>query len=483
MQSNRCWWLGAMDARQVRGFERHARLEFRLADDALGAAATALERDMGDGDDVLIADDTGRWLRGVVSGNAQRRQRFEGAYVARAVTLQPLAFPGGVPGALTSLASVPVGTAVEDAVMRALDGVVARASVRGIGDDLPVFQIDTAPPAVTLPQIDNLFQSPYADQILRDFRWREYLHANPDVAANGADEAHAFAHFFQQGYYERRIFDPARLHGFDGGYYRTRYPELGLRTDAEAQVHYCYQGWYEGRIANEVTGWLHDAPLHVFQMGKVGSHSIAAGLDASAWPHGAVHLHWVTDLVHGYPGNHLPYPRLLVHPRETPVKVISATRELVSWTLASLFQSEPGALLHARDAMDYVERHFWHLAMNGSRWFDHQYFCGLDVYREAFPHDEGCARIAFGGIDLMIYRQEDMPRLEGAFARFLGIQSFTLGTHNVGDEKHYADLYAVIRRSFRMPGNVLARLYDTPFMRHFYSDDERQAFYARWVGT
>lgn len=70
---------------------------------------------------------------------------------------------------------------------------------------------------------------------LRDFRWREYLHANPDVAANGADEAHAFAHFVQQGYYERRIFDPARLHGFDGGYYRTRYPELGLRTDAEAQ--------------------------------------------------------------------------------------------------------------------------------------------------------------------------------------------------------------------------------------------------------
>lgn len=483
MRSKRCWWLGVMDAGQVRGFERHARLEFDLDGDAQEALAALLEHEVVDGDDVLVADDAGRWLRGAVSGEARRRRRFRCEAVARVVALRPIGFPDGLPAALAALAAVPAGTALEEGPMHALDGAACADEARGEGDALPVFRIDTAPPAIPLPQIDNLYQSPYADRILRDFRWREYLHANPDVAATGHDEAHAFTHFFQQGYYERRIFDPKRLQGFDGGYYRSRYPELGLQTDAEAQVHYCYQGWYEGRIANEVTGWLHDARLHVFQMGKVGSHSIAAGLEVSAWPHGAVHLHWVTDLVHGYPGNHLPYPKLLVHPRDTPVKVISATRELVSWTLASLFQGGAGAPLHARDAMDYVERHFWHLATNGARWFDHQYFCGLDVYRDAFPHADGFTRIAFPGIDLMIYRQEDMPRLEGAFARFLDIPSFTLGAHNVGKQKAYADVYAAIRRGFRMPGNTLARLYDTPFMRHFYSDDERQAFYTRWAGS
>lgn len=481
MQSGNCWWLGAMDAAQVRGFERHARIEAALAGEGGHAVATVLERDVAEGDAILIADDAGRWLHGHASGEAQRRMRFQGEHVARAVRLQPLVFPEGVPAALVSLGSVPAGTLLDAATMEAIEP--ALRSHDGDGDALPVFRIDTAPPAVALPQIDNLFQSPYADRILRDFRWREYLHANPDVAATGDGEAHAFQHFFQQGYYERRIFDPKRLEGFDGGLYRARYPELGLQTDAEAQVHYCYQGWYEGRVANEVTAWLHDARLHVFQMGKVGSHSIAAGLEASEWPHGAVHLHWVTDLVHGYPGNHLPYPRLLVHPRDTPVKVISATRELVSWTLASLFQVGGGPLLHARDAVDYVERHFWHLAQNGARWFDHQYFCGLDVYRDAFPHADGFARIVHPGIDLMLYRQEDMARLEGAFARFLEVPSFALGAHNVGGQKDYASLYQAIRRGFRIPGNVLARLYDTPFMQHFYSDDERQAFYTRWAAS
>lgn len=38
-----------------------------------------------------------------------------------------------------------------------------------------------------------------------------------------------------------------------------------------------------------------------------------------------------------------------------------------------------------------------------------------------------------------------------------------------------------ILREFRMPGNLLSSLYDTPYMRHFYSDAERERAYARWV--
>ncbi len=52
---------------------------------------------------------------------------------------------------------------------------------------------------------------------------------------------------------------------------------------------------------------------------------------------------------------------------------------------------------------------------------------------------------------------------------------------NVGDEKGYADLYRKVMREFRMPGNLLSSLYDTPYMRHFYSDIERERAYSRWV--
>jgi hypothetical protein len=36
-------------------------------------------------------------------------------------------------------------------------------------------------------------------------------------------------------------------------------------------------------------------------------------------------------------------------------------------------------------------------------------------------------------------------------------------------------------RDFRLPGNLLSSLYDSAYMRHFYSDVERERAYARWV--
>ena len=257
--------------------------------------------------------------------------------------------------------------------------------------------IDTSPPAVALPQIPILFQSPHAERILRDFRWREYLLANPDVAATGDDEAHAVHHFFYKGYYERRIFDPKRLDGFDPGFYRERYPELALAHDAEAQIHYCYQGWYELRIPNRDSAWLYDADLHVFQMGKVGSHTISSGLQQAGYAGRVIHLHWVTDLVHGYPSNRLPYSRILVHERECPVKVISGVREIVSWAISGHFQYLGDALLNVRDAVAMVEDHFWAACQDGLRWFDHRYFCDLDVYASPFDHAAGASRILHGG--------------------------------------------------------------------------------------
>lgn len=364
-----------------------------------------------------------------------------------------------------------------------LPGIEALVEAHAERFEVEPFEIDInmSPPAVTLPQIPILFQSPHAEQILRDFRWREYLLANPDVAATGDDEAHAFRHFFYQGYYERRIFDPKRLDGFDPGFYRERYPELLLASDAEAQIHYCYQGWYEQRIPNRDSAWLHDADLHVFQMGKVGSHTISRGLQDAGYTGNVIHLHWVTDLVHGYPSNRLPYSRILVHERERPVKVISGVREIVSWAISGHFQYLGGAMLNVRDAIAMVEDHFWASCQNGLHWFDHRYFCDLDVYAAPFDHAAGASRIQHAGIDLLIYRQEQLSGLGPVFADFLALPGFDIGADNVGGGKTYAALYREVVRRFRLPGNLLSTLYESPFMRHFYSDDERQQAYRRWV--
>jgi hypothetical protein len=349
-------------------------------------------------------------------------------------------------------------------------------------DGIRVLAPRTTGAEVAMRWLPTLFQNPYADRILTEFRWQAYLRANPDVAANAKDAEAALRHFYFNGYYERRIFDRDRLKGFDGGYYRERHPELGLVDDAEAQVHYCYLGYYEGRPANRDEAWLLDVDLHVFQMGKVGSHSIAAALDACGSRRHVIQLHWMADFHRAHPHLRLPYRRLLHGGRTGPVQVISGTREIVSWGLASLFQYFGHGVQTLEEAREMVELRFWETCEAGLTWFDHRYFCGLDVYATPFPHGEGAVRIAHEAIDLLIYRQEDMPRLSATMAGFLGLPGFTLGRANDGENKAYSGLYREFLQRFRLPGNLLARLYDAPMMRHFYSDDEREAAYRRWVG-
>lgn len=510
MQKRQAWWFGTRSCDDLADFRRRDLIAVVLVPGTSGAVAIdagedaaadidigapsdlqagedahhdIFEQDVAVGDLVLVRRrDGGLLLIGEVIGDPLRRPGMNSMQCVRSVIWRCEA-PEPDWLALARVHREGDDTLVEKLDESHLPGIEALIEAHADRFEVQPFDIsiDTSPPGVTLPQIPILFQSPYAERILRDFRWREYLLANPDVAATGNDEAHAFRHFFYQGYYERRIFDPKRIHGFDPGFYRERYPELGLANDAEAQIHYCYQGWYELRVPNHDSAWLYDADLHVFQMGKVGSHTISRGFQDAGYDGKVIHLHWVTDLVHGYPSNRLPYSRLLVHERERPVKVISGVREIVSWAISGQFQYQGGALLNVRDAVAMIEERFWIACQDGLRWFDHRYFCDLDVYASPFDHASGFSRIQHGGLDLMIYRQEELSRLGPAFASFLELPDFAIGAANVGSAKKYATLYREIVRRFRLPGNLLSSLYDSPFMRHFYSDDERQQAYDRWV--
>ncbi len=487
MRSHNIWWFDACDAGTVSDFRRRSLLSLDIGpvtEPTSAAQVARFEQDMAAGDIVVVGDDDAQILLvGEVEGDASRRPGLSRMQALRGIRWYG-ALPEDVcdPSLISAIHELPKMSVLDGALLETIDAMIPSIAANEDETAKPLhFEISCQPPKVTLPSLPILFQSPYAEQILRDFRWREYLLANPDVAAAGDTEAHAFGHFFLQGYYERRIYDPKRLDGFDPGYYRERYPEIALADDAEAQIHYCYQGWYEKRVPNRDSAWLYDADLHVFQMGKVGSYAISGALQDAGYGGRVIHLHWVTDLLQGYPSNRMPYSSILVHPRERPVKVISAAREIVSWTLSGMFQYQGAATLNVADAVAMVEERFWNQCQSGLSWFDHRYFCDLDVYAHPFDHDAGWSRIQHGGIDLLLYRQEDLPRLEAPLATFFDLDALRLPQRNVGDDKGYADLYRTVMRDFRMPGNLLSSLYDTPYMRHFYSDIERERAYARWV--
>ncbi|MDE1899795.1 MAG: hypothetical protein KGH73_12140, partial [Xanthomonadaceae bacterium] len=57
---------------------------------------------------------------------------------------------------------------------------------------------------------------------------------------------------------------------------------------------------------------------------------------------------------------------------------------------------------------------------------------------------------------------------------------FRLQQVNAASSKSYAELHTWLMAIFTLPGNTLARLYDTPYMRHFYSEQEREQFLRYW---
>lgn len=286
------------------------------------------------------------------------------------------------------------------------------------------------------------------------------------------------------GYRERRLFDPDRCKRLDPDYYRRRYPELGLESDADAQFHYCYAGYYENRFANADTEWMYNAGLHIFQFGKVGSHAIAAALEGRL-PDGVVHLHWLPDMALQYPACSLSYAHILGHPRPKPVRVISAGRELVSRVISGAFQylqtlrASDGNVDEMR-VINHLEDTFLYDCDVITGWFDHKFFCGLDIYAHSFDHERGYVRIRNDTVDLFLYRQENLQHLEGPLAEFLDLSGFRLQRTNAAENKSYDAAYRELMRRFVVPRQVLKELYATPYMRFFFTEEDRDRYLAYW---
>lgn len=329
----------------------------------------------------------------------------------------------------------------------------------------------------------TLLHNPHTAEILRDFHWYEYMRANPDL--HFATHEDARRHFVTRGYDERRLMDLDRCLPLVPAYYCARYPELNLTSTAAAQVHYSYAGYYEGRFANADTEWFCNTDVHIFQFGKVGSHSIAAALDGRSKLR-VLHLHWPTDLALHYPYCSISYRQIVQHPRERPLRIISASREIVSRVLSGALQYlstdglDTSGVIGIDQANDYLAKSFCNDCEIITSWFDHQFYCGLDIYKHPFDYQRGYIRISHPTVELFLYRMEDLPRLDTALAEFLEIPDFCAHKENAGERKRYGEAYRQLMASYTVPRAVLEGLYATNYMRYFYTDDERARFIGYW---
>ena len=62
----------------------------------------------------------------------------------------------------------------------------------------------------------------------------------------------------------------------------------------------------------------------------------------------------------------------------------------------------------------------------------------------------------------------------------MNIDEFTLVKSNIGDDKAYHGLYRGFLEFIVLPDSYIDKMYTSKYVRHFYSEEEIEAFKARW---
>lgn len=246
-------------------------------------------------------------------------------------------------------------------------------------------------------------------------------------------------------------------------------------------------------------------PVIVYQMGKVGSTSIAhslkqAGRKAVFQVH-RMHPHTIASVQaeHGVQ-KHFPaqetmgellYKKLIVP--QQPIKVITLVREPISRNISAFFQNLPYFIepqdLAAGPLQQRVEQLvdcFLHTYPHQLplTWFDVEFqpTLGIDIYNQPFPIEQGYQVFAGGHCEVLLLKTELQDRIkEGAIAQFLQLDSFRLIRANVGQDKDYADLYSQFKRHIKLPDAYINQMCSAPYTRHFYSEGEIERIRALWT--
>jgi hypothetical protein len=265
-------------------------------------------------------------------------------------------------------------------------------------------------------------------------------------------------------------------------------------------------------------------PILILQMGKVGSKSVEAGLDALEMNRSIYHAHFLsrertaeTELqrrkfFRTERQSYLQRPWLnqfilqtFEETRDTRRwKLITLTREPVARNISAFFENlevvpcdtdggfevssdyyqiEP-TVVSVGDLSD-LEKMFFERARHDSpvKFFDREIkdIFGIDVLASGFSTEKGYEIYSSSKADLLVLRLESLADCSrDAFAEFLGIDDFQIINRNIGTEKVYASLYSAFKRGAAFDSDYVNTLYNSDYMKTFYSGAEIDAARARW---
>jgi len=268
-----------------------------------------------------------------------------------------------------------------------------------------------------------------------------------------------------------------------------------------------YHRWRLNREANKPGD-----PVIVYQMGKVASTAIVEAIHAGRPDLPVYHVHFLTDegvadalsrlrrFKKSFNANFwclyesdYVLRNVLTLPADRRLKIVTLFREPVARTISSFFynikQYMPdfdrtpmgdASLMQTLEKCyleDFIEHDY---SLN---WFDNELkrTFGVDVYQRKFDPDKGYAIIKDVSVDVLVLKLErlkDCARI--AFREFLDIPEFDLSRANTSEDQPYHEYYRKFIDEVKLPGRYLEKMYDSRYMRHFYSCQEIAAYREKW---
>ncbi|MEM9764157.1 MAG: putative capsular polysaccharide synthesis family protein [Pseudomonadota bacterium] len=257
---------------------------------------------------------------------------------------------------------------------------------------------------------------------------------------------------------------------------------------------------YEECLANaRVARWASTPdPILIFTMPKTGSTSLERALAASGGWVPKIHaLGAYSNYLRGkYASRGVPTPTHLrleaaigrrLERLRGKLRIISLVRDPVRRDISGLFQA-PGLLgIHNRDVQGFAaevntriaDGTLGQVALN---WFPRSFepATGYDMLEQPFDRAAGWQRYEIGQNSVLILKSERLDDLSDVVSEFTG-HSISLKHENTRRETREAGVYADVLSGVQIPEALLDRIYQSEFVRHFYTAAEIQDMRQRWV--
>jgi hypothetical protein len=232
-------------------------------------------------------------------------------------------------------------------------------------------------------------------------------------------------------------------------------------------------------------------------MSKVGSTSVYSSLKNRLKYIPVIHVHflgefWLEKFRHGHSVFNINLEKAkqtfkVINKSKTRIKIITLVREPISRDVSGIFQTWKH--LFDFDNINDIPVSDIVTHLNSSKfnyceeWFktDFLEFTGMNILNEKFDIERGYSIYKNEKVDVLCIKLEKLNEVYlKAFKDFLDIDNFILENQNISTEKKSSGLNRQVKSNFRLSDEKLTEIYDTKYMKTFYSSQEIEAFKREW---